>query len=84
MLARSANPGLASIKDWPSINSPGAVNTLNSPINKPPATIAGMIGTKISDNPFTARCTQFCFSAPAEATSLVDISTKPVNFAISA
>ncbi|CRZ83576.1 Uncharacterised protein [Vibrio cholerae] len=43
-----------------------------------------MIGTKISDNPFTARCAQFCFSAPAEATSLVDISTKPVNFAISA
>ena len=43
--------------DLPS-NMP-AVNTLFNPIKRPPATIAGMIGTKISLNIFTNLCNAF-------------------------
>ena len=44
-------------------NSPWAVKILLIPINNPPATMAGIIGTKISLNNWTARCNKFPFSS---------------------
>ena len=51
--AKSANCGYIKINDCPSKKF--AVKILLIPINKPPATIAGMIGTKISLSSLTAR-----------------------------
>ena len=46
--------------------------------------MAGIIGTKISAKPFTKRCNNGWFAAPAAATSEVDISPMPICFCISA
>ena len=59
--AKSTIPGFASIKDFPWINKSFAVNRLLIPISKPPATIAGIIGTKISESNLTSCRSGFCF-----------------------
>ncbi|MNL81199.1 hypothetical protein D3C87_2082370 [compost metagenome] len=53
-LAQSAKPGYISTNDS-GPNRLLAVRTLLIPINSPPATIAGIIGTKISESDFTNR-----------------------------
>ena len=50
-VARPLNCGYRSMTDLP-LNI-AAVRILFTPINRPPATMAGMIGTKISLNNFT-------------------------------
>ncbi|CAC6980946.1 Uncharacterised protein [Staphylococcus aureus] len=56
---------------------------LFNPINKPPATMAGIIGTKISESIFTNRCTGFIFLADCALTSEVVDASFPVNFSSS-
>ena len=62
-------------------NNPGWVKKLFKAINKPPATKAGIIGTKISDNSLINAITGLNFW-PCSATffkSSVDNSFKPVS-----
>ena len=44
------------------------------PIKKPLATMAGMIGTKISPSSLIARMNQFCFSAAASFASAFELA----------
>ena len=53
---------------------------LFNPINKPPATIAGIIGTNISDNIFTNFCKGFIFLVDLSLTSDVVDASLPVIF----
>ena len=57
-----------------------AVSRLLIPINNPPATMAGIIGTNISDNILTKRCKGFiCFDDLSFTSAVVDGSF-PVIF----
>ena len=76
MSARPAILGFASITDLPVQNKSLDVNTLLIPINNPPATIAGMIGTKISLNILTKRWIGFpfaFFTVSEESSSLLTL-----------
>ena len=68
----------------PSEKKPLAVSILWIPISKPPATIAGIIGTKISAKPFTKRCIKFWLLPAASATSALLTSPIPSNLVSSA
>ena len=47
------------------------------PIKKPLATMAGIIGTKISPSSLIARMNQFCFSAAASFASAFELAVIP-------
>ena len=81
---KSARPGCISITLNSSTKKPFAVSMEWIPINKPPATIAGMIGTKISAKPFTKRCNKFWLPDAASATSALLTSPIPSNLVSSA
>ena len=77
IVARSRNCGNMSMMDCPPSNI-AAVRTLLMPMSRPPATMAGMIGTKMSENILMKRCTGLPLLSSASSGALS--ATAPICF----